>query len=60
MVYGVGRTKKGIDQLHNKLKNAREEQEYQNLGRIGKFHIYKSDPNYKSKGWGDFRWIKME
>lgn len=60
VVYGVGRNIKDIDQLHNKLKNARAEQKYQNLGNIGKFYIYKTDSKYKSKRWGDFKWIRMK
>lgn len=60
VMYGVGRNIKDINQLHNTLKNARAEQEYQNLGHVGKHHIYKTDPNYKSRRWGDLKWIRMK
>jgi len=55
-MYIVTKNKKNYDQLYSTLKDARKSQKYLGKG----YHIYKTDARYKSKSFGDFRWIKIE
>jgi hypothetical protein len=55
-MYAVSKTKGGIDQLISTKKEANRLKKYRGTG----YHIYKTDSRYKSKEWGDLKWIKVE